>query len=53
MKVCFKKVEMIYKRFHHIVVLEICKSSNLMPKGLQAKKKFWVEGTSENFEKKI
>ena len=51
-KACFKKAELIYKRFYHIVFLEICKSFNLMPKGLVAKKIFCVGGTSENFEKK-
>ena len=51
-KVCFKKAELIYIRFYHIVLLEICKSFNLMPKGLEAKKRFYVGGASENFEKK-
>ena len=51
-KGCFKKAELIYKRFYHIVFLEICKSFNLMPKGLEAKKRYCVGGTSENFEQK-
>ena len=51
-KVCFKKAELTDKRFYHIVFLEICKSFNLMSKGLEAKKRFCVRGTSENFEKK-
>ena len=37
-KVCFKKAELIYKRFYHIVFLEICKYFNLMRKGLKANK---------------
>ena len=51
-KVCFKKTELIYKRFYLIVFLEICKPFNFMPKGLEAMKKFFVGGTFENFEKK-
>ena len=51
-KVCFKKAELIYKRFYHIVFLEICKSFNLISKGLEVKKSFCLGGTSENFEKK-
>ena len=51
-KICFKKAELIHKRFYHIVFLEICKLLNLMPKGLAAKKWYCVGGTSENFEKK-
>ena len=51
-KGCFKKAELIYKRFYHIFFLEICKSFNLMPKGLEAKKRYCVGGTSENFEQK-
>ena len=51
-KACVKKVELIYKRFYHIVFLETCKSFDLMPKGLEAKKSFCVGGTSESFEKK-
>ena len=51
-KACFKKVELIYKRFYHIVFPEICKSFNLMPIGLEAKKKFCVGRTSKNFEEK-
>ena len=51
-KVCFKKAELIYKRFYHVVFLEIYKSFNLMPKGLEAKKRFCVGQTSENFKKK-
>ena len=53
-KACFKKVKLIYKRFCRIVFLEICKSFNSIPKGLEAKKSFY-EGrgeTSKNFEKK-
>ena len=51
-KVCFKKGELIYGRVYHIVFLEICKSFNLRPKGLEAKKRFCVRGRSENFKKK-
>ena len=51
-KRCFKKAKLIYKRFYHIVFLEIYKSFNLMPRGLEAKKRHCVSGTSENFEKK-
>ena len=49
---CFKKSEAIYKTFYHIVFLEICKSFQLMPKGLVARKKFCVGGTSKEFQKK-
>ena len=53
MKVCYKKSEQIYKCFYHIVFLEICKSFQLMPKGLEAKKKYCVKGvTSKDFKKK-
>ena len=53
MKVCYKKSEQIYKCFYHIVFLEICKSFQLMPKGLEAKKKYCVGGvTSKDFKKK-
>ena len=47
-KACFKKAELIYKRFYHIVLLEICKSFNLMPKGLEANKSFWEVTASAN-----
>ena len=50
--VCYKKSEQIYKSFYHIVFLEICKSFQLMPKGLEEKKKYCVGGTSKYFEKK-
>ena len=49
---CFKKSEAIYKTFHHIVFLEICKSFQLMPKSLVGGKKFCVGGTSKEFQKK-
>ena len=50
MKVCYKKSEQIYKSFYHIVFLE---SFQLMPKGLEAKKKYYVGGmTSKDFKKK-
>ena len=51
-KGCFKKAELIYKRFYHIIFLEICKSFNSISKGLEAKTRYCVGGTSENFEKK-
>ena len=51
-KTCFKKSEAIYKTFYHIVFLEICKSFQLMPKGLVARKRFCVGGTLEEFQKK-
>ena len=51
-KGCFKKAELIYKPLYHVVFQEICESFNLMPKGLEAKKRYCVDGTSENFEKK-
>ena len=51
-KTCFKKSEKIYKTFYHIVFLEICKSFHLMPKGLVARKRFCVGGTSKDFQKK-
>ena len=44
MKVCFKKSEEIYKRFYHIVFLEISKSFLLKAKGLEAKNKYCVGG---------
>ena len=52
MKVYYKKSEQIYKSFYDIVFLEIWKSFQLMPKGLEAKKKYCVGGTSKDFEKK-
>ena len=52
MKVCCKKSEQIYKCFYHIVFLEICKSVQSMPKGLEVKKKYCMGGTSKDFEKK-
>ena len=51
-KTCFKKSEIICKTFYHVVFLEICKSFHLMPKGLVAKKRFCVGGTSKDFQKK-
>ena len=47
-KVCFKKAELIYKRFYHIVFLEIYKSFNLIPEQLEAKKRFCVEVRQKN-----
>ena len=35
-----------------IVFLEICKSFQLMPKGLEEKEKYCVGGTSKDFERK-
>ena len=53
MKVSYKKSEQIYKSFCHIAFLEICKSFQLMPKGLEAKNKNCVGGvTSKVFKKK-
>ena len=49
---CFKKSETIYKTFYHIVFLEICKSFQLMAKGLVARKNFFVDVTSKEFQKK-
>ena len=49
---CFKKSEAIYKTFYHIVFLEICKSFQLMPKGLVVRKNFCVGGTSKEFQQK-
>ena len=37
--------------FYHIVFLEISKSFQPMPKGLEVKKKYCVGGTSKDFEK--
>ena len=51
-KVCYKEPEQICKSFYHIVLLEICKSFQLMPKGSDAKKKYFVGETSKDFEKK-
>ena len=51
-KTCFKKSENIDETFYHIVFLEICKSFHLMPKGLVARKRFCVDGTSKDFQKK-
>ena len=47
-KVLYKKSEQIYKNYYHIVFLEMFQ---LILKGLKAKKKYYVEGTSKNFEK--
>ena len=49
---CFKKSEAIYKTFYHIVFLEICKSFQLIPKGLVTRKKFCVSETSKEFQEK-
>ena len=45
----FKKLESIYKSFHHIVFLEICKSFGLLPKGLVSKKSFCIRHPSKEF----
>ena len=37
---------------YHIVSLKICKSFQLMPKGLEKKKKCCVGGTSKDFKRK-
>lgn len=47
-KVLYKKSEQIYKNYYHIGFLEMFQ---LILKGLKAKKKYYVEGTSKNFEK--
>ena len=51
-KTSFKKLEVIYKTFYHIVFSEICKSFQLMAKSLVARKRFCVGGTSKEFQKK-
>ena len=49
---CFMKSEVTYRTFYHIAFLEIWKSFQLMPKGLVARKRFCVGGTSKEFQKK-
>ena len=49
---CFKKSEGVNKTFYLIVFLEMCKSFQLMPKGLVARKIFCVGGNSKKFQKK-
>ena len=50
-KTCFKNSERIFKTFFHIVFLEICKSFELLPKGLSTKKRLCFGKRSEELEK--
>ena len=50
-KTCFKNSERIFKTFFHIVFLEICKSFELLPKGLSTKKRLCFGKPSEELEK--
>ena len=50
-KTCFKDSERIFKTFFHIVFLEICKSFELLPKGLPTKKRLCFGKPSEEPEK--
>ena len=50
-KTCFKNSERIFKNFFYIVSLEICKSFELLPKGLSTKKRFCFGKSSEELEK--
>ena len=51
MKICLKNSERIFKTFFHIVFLEICKSFELLPKGLPTKKRLCFGKLSEELEK--
>ena len=50
-KTCFKNSERIFKTFFHIVFLEICKSFELLPKGLSTKKRLCFGKPSEELQK--
>ena len=47
----FKNSERIFKTSFHIVFLEVCKSFELIPKGLSTKKRLCFEKPSEELEK--
>ena len=48
---CFKNSEIIFKTFFHIVFLEICKSFELLPKGLSTKERLCFGEPSEGLKK--
>ena len=50
-KTCFNNSERIFKTFFNIVFLEICKSFELLPKGLSTKKRLCFGKPSEELEK--
>ena len=50
-KTYFKNSERIFRKFFHIVSLEICKSFELLPKGISTKKRLCFGKPSEEFEK--
>ena len=50
-KTCFKNSERIFQTFFHTVFLEICKSFELVLKGLSTKKRLCFGKPSEKLEK--
>ena len=52
-KICFKNSERIFKAFFHIVFLEVCKSFELLLKGLSTKKRFCFGKPSEELKKEL
>ena len=49
----WKELNWYINVFYHIVFLEICKSFNLMPKGLEAKKRFCIRGDVWRFSEEM
>ena len=50
-KTCFENSEGILKTFFHFVLLEICKSPELLTMGLSTKKRLYFAKPSEELEK--